>query len=107
MATCKYCDNFHGTVVRIFDSEEAYRASGMASGEDGLEDEHASKAVWPGKSNVGRSASNWWVCCPVHPNCGDEFMDWSPAAQEQEQIDWFADMPEEEYDKYVTNPGIS
>jgi hypothetical protein len=40
------------------------------------------KEVWPGKSNVGRSASPyrkdgterkpdelWWPCIPAHPNC--------------------------------------
>ncbi|WP_307535389.1 hypothetical protein [Paenibacillus sp. W4I10] len=27
------------------------------------------KYIWPGKSNIGRKASEWWPCCPLHPHC--------------------------------------
>ncbi|WP_017814460.1 hypothetical protein [Paenibacillus shenyangensis] len=31
--------------------------------------EDGKKYVWPGKSNIGRTAANWWACVPLHPHC--------------------------------------
>ena len=36
---------------------------------DKIKDPYAKRAVWPGKNNVGRSESNWWIAIPMHPNC--------------------------------------
>lgn len=59
--------------------------------DDRIEDSYAERAVWIGKTNVGRYLSIrerggrmreedelWWVCCPGHPHCRHVFIKHNP-----------------------------
>lgn len=92
----------NGQVVRVFESEEDYRASGMATGEDGLDgDPHASFATWPGKHNIGRPAGNKVFACPAHPLCGCSWISWVWTRAKEIAKDWFADFSTQEINDYV------
>ncbi|TGM05998.1 hypothetical protein EHQ76_06945 [Leptospira barantonii] len=80
--TCEKCHEFLGQIARVFPSEEhlhdkKYMQSlGLTFlGEDQFAgDPVTSTAVWPGKSNGNRTFREYWYCCPVHPNCGHEYV---------------------------------
>jgi len=58
--TCDFCESALGTVMLWSDKPLS---------DDKIVDEHATIAIWRGKSNVGRSGANWWICFPTHPHC--------------------------------------
>ncbi len=100
---CADCHRYDGEVVRVFESEAAYRASGMATGEDGLDgDPYARFAAWPGKNNVGRGEGAKILAPPIHPWCACSFHAWSPVRERAELLDWFADIPEAEMEAYLS-----
>ena len=39
-------------------------------------------AIWPGKSNIGRSKADWWVCFPAHPHGRCYFTRYEPGYEE-------------------------
>lgn len=61
---CRWCwQNINGKVFVLVDSPPL-------SGEDTVDvDGKNYIAVWPGKSNIGRTRDSWWECIPSHPNC--------------------------------------
>lgn len=74
--SCEWCKaNLEGKIFRVTHTARADDAI--------TDDPHGAVAwIWPGKSNVGRSASpktrggrereageQWWACSPAHPNC--------------------------------------
>lgn len=72
---CDKCRMWQGTIMRVFRSEEEFRESRHYGGEDSVvEDSRSMIATWPGKSNDGRKYSQWWVCCPTHPHCNDDYV---------------------------------
>lgn len=38
-------------------------------------------AIWPGKSNVGRSVKDYWVCSIIHPYCRCGWTEWDLALE--------------------------
>ncbi|TGM04834.1 hypothetical protein EHQ76_07255 [Leptospira barantonii] len=79
--TCAKCKEFSGQIARVFPSfEHLQNKKYMQSlglvflGEDRFEgDPVTSTAVWPGKNNANRKFSEYWFCCPAHPNCSHEY----------------------------------
>ncbi len=96
---CPFCQGWKGTVVRVFESYDDFASSPYYGGGDlVINDPHATRAVWPGKDNVGRPADDWWICIPVHPYCGCHWQPWSPPAEEDED-DPFARWAAQERDE--------
>lgn len=96
---CPFCQGWKGTVVRVFESYDDFASSPYYGGGDlVINDPHATRAVWPGKDNVGRPADDWWICIPVHPYCGCHWQPWSPPAEEEED-DPFAKWAAQERDE--------
>jgi hypothetical protein len=59
---CPWCKkNLNGRVVVM-------RPSAVVDGAVQI-DGTTYEAVWPGKSNVGRSQDEWWTAIPAHPHC--------------------------------------
>lgn len=86
---CPFCQGWKGTVVRVFESYDDFASSPHYGGGDFvINDPHATRAVWPGKDNVGRPANDWWICIPVHPYCGCHWQSWSPPAEKDEDDPW-------------------
>ena len=79
---CAWCQEWTAERVlcRVFPSQGAMEASPYFAGEDLLEGEPngATRGVWPGKTNAGRSTANWWVCLPSHPRCSGFWEPWEP-----------------------------
>ena len=102
--SCDHCIGYSGTRVRVFSSQAEFEKSEYYDGEDLLKDDPggAVYAVWPGKHNVGRQAANYWLCLPVHPNCGCGWREISAADDTQ---DWFGEIADGEMEKYVTRQG--
>lgn len=72
---CPKCREWQGTPLRVFRSIEDFQNSPYYGGEDlVVNDEKAEIAVWPGKSNDDRKYRDWWVCCPTHPHCNDDYV---------------------------------
>jgi hypothetical protein len=86
--TCDKCLEFEAVrIARLFPSEEDLHDDPNFSGGDSIAgDPHTSTAVWPGKSNAefGSDTDLWWLCCPVHPNCGHEYRLWVPSERKDE-----------------------
>ncbi len=99
--SCNHCTGFSGVRVRVFGSQAEFETSDYYAGEDQLQDEPggAAIAVWPGKHNVGRKAEDWWLCVPIHPNCG---CGWREVTIREDTTDWFSELSEKEIEKYVT-----
>lgn len=86
---CPFCQGWKGTVVRVFESYDDFASSPYYGGGDlVINDPHATRAVWPGKDNVGRPTDDWWICIPVHPYCGCHWQPWSPPVEEDEDDPW-------------------
>lgn len=86
-AICEKCEQWEneGTVVLAFPTESEFKKSEYYDGGDNVKgDPYASKAVWVGKNNVGRSYENWWICTPVHPLCTHSWQSYEPG---QESLD--------------------
>lgn len=67
---CKYCDKIRGMVVRWSETP--------LMSED-IDDKHAKKAIWEGKTNIGRKAADYWIPAgPVHPWCRGSWERWFP-----------------------------
>ncbi|WP_232371501.1 hypothetical protein [Leptospira ainazelensis] len=93
--SCEYCSSHWGTKVRLFASYSDFENSEFFGGNDTvIHDPNGVKvAAWPGKNNVGRNSRNYWLCCPVHPNCGCEFKDYRFIRSEEkseELEDWYS-----------------
>lgn len=59
--TCPFCRRINGMIVRVVDEP-------LESEE--IKDPFAKVAIWPGKSNIGRRQSDWWVAAgSQHPYC--------------------------------------
>jgi len=100
-AMCSFCEEHEnkGTVVLLFVSEEDFKQSEHYDGEDNVKDDpYAEKAVWIGKNNFGRSFENYWICCPVHPNCSHSFETFSPQAEKFDE-DFGLDLLAEQVDE--------
>ena len=99
--TCEHCSEFHGTKVRVYQSEQDFIASKEYGGGDVLKDDKqgAMYAVWAGKNNVSHNAQNYWICIPMHPNCA---CSWREISLADDKVDWFANITEEEMEKYTT-----
>lgn len=59
---CAHCENLIAGQVVVLVSEP------MAGGFVTVKGTRY-PAVWPGKSNVGRKAANYWATAPLHPHC--------------------------------------
>lgn len=92
--TCEFCSENWNTVVRLFPSEEDFQGSEFYGGGDKLinDPNGVEIAVWPGKNNVNLSQSNWWICAPVHPNCGCMFEEHSFSEREAPKEDWYSSL---------------
>ncbi|EJZ42335.1 hypothetical protein LEP1GSC178_0081 [Leptospira licerasiae str. MMD4847] len=81
--SCRKCIEMLGQVARLFPSEDSLRDKEyMRSlgliwlGRDQFfGDSKTTTAVWPGKTNAERSMDEWWLCCPMHPNCSCVYED--------------------------------
>ena len=94
-AMCSFCEEHEnkGTVVMLFPSEEDFKQSPYYDGEDNVKDDPiAEKAVWIGKNNHGRSFEDYWICCPVHPNCSHSFETYTPRQEEDFDSDFGIDL---------------
>lgn len=102
--TCSECQKFSGKVARVFESEAAFRKSHFYGGGDVVvNDPIAQFALWPGKTNVGRKAGDYWLCVPVHPNCGCELLDYAPGITgTHEGEDWFSKLSASEIEEFTT-----
>jgi hypothetical protein len=74
--TCKFCQKINNTIA-LFVPEP------LASEE--INDPVAEVAIWPGKSNVGRKASDYWVPMgAAHPYCRGQWIKYDPEKDDQE-----------------------
>ncbi|UOG50866.1 hypothetical protein MAL00_19540 (plasmid) [Leptospira noguchii] len=79
--SCDKCLEFLGQVARVFLSEEQLNDSQYMQtqglkylGGDKISgDPITNIAVWPGKNNANLKFSDYWFCCPLHPNCSHEY----------------------------------
>lgn len=71
--SCPICKSFWGKPARLFESEEAFKSSEYYGGGDTVVNDPngVTIAVWAGKDNLGKQN---WMCVPIHPNCGCEFV---------------------------------
>ena len=94
---CEQCAALEGKVARVFQSQADFEASEFYGGEDRvINDEFAEFASWAGKNNIGRSKANMWYCTPMHPHCGHEQVEFTPAHKAVEYSDWFSDLTDEQ-----------
>lgn len=71
---CKYCEKIRGKVALW---SEVPLADDMIAA-----DPHAEAAIWEGKSNMGRKASDYWMPSgTVHPYCRGSWERWLPPAR--------------------------
>lgn len=91
--SCEFCQDNWNMVVRLFGSESEFKKSEFYGGGDTVinDPNGVTIAVWPGKNNVGRSNSNWWICAPVHPRCGCHFEEHS-FSMEAPKEDWYSNL---------------
>ncbi len=90
--SCETCQEFLGQIARVFPSlghlhDKKYMESlGLSFlGEDQFSgDPVTTTAVWPGKSNADRKTSEFWLCCPVHPNCSHEYEEFEEEREEDD-----------------------
>jgi len=71
---CKYCEKIRGKIALWSD---------VPLSDDQIEaDPYAEAAIWEGKSNMGRKASNYWMPAgTVHPWCRGSWEWWIPPAK--------------------------
>jgi hypothetical protein len=71
---CKYCEKIRGKVALW---------SEVPLADDAIEsDPYAEAAIWEGKTNAGRRASNYWMPAgTVHPYCRGSWERWIPPAK--------------------------
>jgi hypothetical protein len=109
---CDRCLEFEQQIARVFESEKALQESGMWDGEDRITgDPYTDIAVWVGKTNADRGKmSDWWFCCPAHPNCSHEYLNTDPGSvpfedpepynpEEDEELKRIQDQYEENFRK--------
>ncbi|TGM99723.1 hypothetical protein EHR10_09030 [Leptospira yasudae] len=78
---CDECKKFRLEIARVFPSldhlkDKKYMKSlGLVYlGQDQFFGDPKTKtATWIGKSNAERGYRNYWLCCPMHPNCSCEY----------------------------------
>jgi len=89
--TCEFCSDNWNTIVRLFPSESDFKKSEFYGGGDKVinDPNGVEIAVWAGKNNVGKSASQWGICAPVHPNCGCTFEEHTFGFEEPKE-DWYS-----------------
>lgn len=76
---CSWCrDNVDGTVVVALDKPPD--GGGDTVTVDGVE----YTAIWPGKSNIGRTRAEWRVCPIIHPHCRCSWTRYDPRFKEYE-----------------------
>jgi hypothetical protein len=72
---CPFCESIRGKIVRW--SETPLQ-------DDNIDDKYAKKAIWEGKTNIGRKARNYWVpASTVHPWCRGSWVRWFPPIKEK------------------------
>lgn len=88
---CEWCSDKWGTVARLFSSEDDFKKSKYYGGGDTIinDENGVTVAVWPGKHNVGRNVGNYWLCSPVHPNCGCSFKEHNFGGKDEGE-DWYS-----------------
>ena len=70
---CSFCEKIRGMVVRWSD---------LPLQNENIDDKHAEKAIWEGKTNVGRKAKDYWVpAAQVHPWCRGSWSRWYPPVE--------------------------
>lgn len=82
---CEWCKDHQGTIVRLIPLEAVGDEMDDSLSSKGIEDPYTNTAVWPGKNNVGLKQSQWRICTPVHPWCGDTFSRIYPEFQEYDK----------------------
>ncbi|WP_229267009.1 hypothetical protein [Leptospira sp. mild_001] len=91
--TCERCKEFALQIARVFPSEEHLRnkkymqSLGLSflEGDRFEGDPVTNIAVWPGKNNANRKFSEYWFCCPAHPNCGHEYEEYEHEIENEEE----------------------
>lgn len=72
---CPYCEKIRGMIVRW--SETPLQ-------DDNIDDKYAQKAIWEGKTNIGRKSRDYWVpAAQVHPWCRGSWVRWYPPIKEK------------------------
>lgn len=92
--SCEFCSDNWNTVVRLFASEDDFIQSEYYGGGDRVinDPNGVEIAVWAGKNNVGKSASQWSICAPVHPRCGCHFQEHSFGIEDEPKEDWYSQL---------------
>jgi|WetSurMetagenome_2_1015567.scaffolds.fasta_scaffold10886_2 hypothetical protein len=74
---CPFCRSIKGVVVKWSD---------VPLESEDIDDKYTNKAIWEGKSNVGRSRNDWWIPSGLsHPFCRGSWMRWYPYKKEEEK----------------------
>lgn len=70
---CPYCEKIRGMIVRW---------SETTLSDENIDDKYAEKAIWEGKTNMGRKARDYWVpSAQVHPWCRGSWSRWYPPVE--------------------------
>ncbi len=77
---CAWCaGHVDGQIFALVDSPPATGETVTIDGTEYI-------AIWPGKSNYGRTRANWWVAAGVqHPHCRCTFTEYNPEIAEYEK----------------------
>jgi hypothetical protein len=78
--TCPWCLAHQGFILLQIPISIAKGNTDLLS-DYGIKDEYTSHAIWPGKNNVGRKQSEWWVCVLAHPHNRARLVTFDPSTQ--------------------------
>lgn len=78
---CPWCvDKVDGAVVVLLDAPPSGGSDRIVIGDKEF------VAIWPGKSNVGRARSNWWVAVIQHPHCMCSWVRYEPGYEKERKM---------------------
>lgn len=78
--TCEFCRSQQG-VIMLQIPVSMVKGNTDKLSDYGIKDDHTDRAVWTGKSNVGRKRSEWWTCVLAHPHNTARLITFDPETQ--------------------------